>query len=225
MKRVWDWGYALHCVPQLAEAAVGTVQATVIAFLISMVGGLLLAIARRSAPRRVSTVVTEAMEVVRTTPLLVQIYFLYFVGPQLGVEMPAWTAGLLSLGVHYSCYTAEVYRAGLDAVNRGQWEAATALNFSLYRTYRNVVLPQALPPMIPMFGNYLISMFKETPLLSVISIIEIMSRAKLIGNEYYRYTAPVTLVGFFFLAVSLISAQLTALAERRLNPKERRNVR
>lgn len=225
MKRIWDWDYALLCVPQLAEAAVVTIQATLLAFLLSMAGGLVLAVARRSAPRRVALVVTETMEFVRTTPLLVQIYFLYFVGPQLGIEIPAWTAGLLALGVHYSCYTAEVYRAGLDNVNRGQWEAATALNFSLYRTYRNVVLPQALPPMIPMFGNYLISMFKETPLLSVISIIEIMSRAKLIGNEYYRYTEPVTLVGLFFLAVSLISAQLISLAERRLNPKERRNVR
>ncbi len=225
MSGFWDWDYALECVPQLAEAAIVTIQATLIAFLISMVGGLVLAITRRSASRRVSAVVTEAMEFVRTTPLLVQIYFLYFVGPQLGVEMPAWIAGLLALGIHYSCYTAEVYRAGLDNVNRGQWEAATALNFSLYKAYRNVILPQAVPPMIPMFGNYLISMFKETPLLSVISIVEIMSRAKLIGNEYYRYTEPVTLVGVFFLVVSLVSAQLITLAERRLNPKERRNVR
>lgn len=225
MNRIWDWNYALDCVPQLAEAAVITIEATLLAFLIAMAGGLAFAVVRRSSPYPVSAAVTEVMEFLRTTPLLVQIYFLYFVGPQLGVEIPAWVAGLLALGVHYSCYTAEVYRAGLDNVNRGQWEAATALNFSLYRTYRNVVLPQALPPMIPMFGNYLISMFKETPLLSVISIVEIMSRAKLIGNEYYRYTEPVTLVGLFFLAVSLASAQLISVAERRLNPKERRNAR
>jgi len=225
LSKLWDWDFAFKCAPLLAEAAVVTVQATLLAYLISLAGGLVFAIARRNAPPRVSRVVTESVEVIRTTPLLVQIYFLYFVGPQFGFDIPAWTAGLLALGIHYSCYTAEVYRAGLANVNRGQWEAATALNFGAFRTYWSIVLPQAIPPMIPMLGNYLISMFKETPLLSVISIIEIMARAKLIGNEYYRYTEPVTLVGIFFLVVSLVSAKAISVAEHKLNPKERRNVR
>jgi polar amino acid transport system permease protein len=225
MSRIWDWDYALACIPLLGEAAVVTVEATLLAYLISLVGGLVVAIVRRSAPRPVSLVVGEVVEAIRSTPLLVQIYFLYFVGPQLGLAMPAWTAGLLALGIHYSCYTAEVYRAGLESVHRGQWEAATALNLGRLRTYKDIILPQAIPPMIPVFGNYLISMFKETPLLSVISIIELMARAKLIGNDYYRYTEPMTLVGLFFLAVSLVSAKAIGMAERRFNRKERRNAR
>lgn len=213
---MWDWDFAFQILPTLAEAAIVTLQATVIGYVLALVIGLAFALLRRSENRLIATPVREVVEFIRSTPLLIQIYFAYFVLPEFGIALSAWMAGLLALGLHYGCYTSEVYRAGLDAVPRGQWEAATALNLSRYRTYRDIVLPQAIPPIVPALGNYLIGIFKETPLLSVIAIIELLARAKIIGSETFRYLEPITLVGVFFLVMSLVAASLIRFAERRL---------
>jgi polar amino acid transport system permease protein len=165
------------------------------------------------------------VEFVRSTPLLVQLYFLYFVAPEFGLRMPALVTGILGLGLHYSAYCAEVYRAGLEGVPRGQWEAATALNLGPWRTYRAIVIPQAIPPVIPALGNYLVGMFKETPLLSAIAVVELMQRAKIIGSESFRYVEPITLVGLFFLAMSLVSAAGIRRVERALRLPDGQGVR
>ena len=123
------------------------------------------------------------------------------------------------LGLHYSTYCAEVYRAGLDNIPRGQWEAAAALNLSTYHTYRDVIIPQAIPPVIPALGNYFVALFKDTPLLSAIAVVELMQRAKILGSENFRYIEPITIVGLFFLAFSLIASALNRYVERRLKPK------
>jgi polar amino acid transport system permease protein len=213
---MWDWDFTFQILPLLGQAAIVTVQATVIGYVLALVIGLVFALLRRSPSQVVAIVTREAVEFIRSTPLLVQIYFVYFVFPEFGIRLSAWTAGLLALGLHYGCYTSEVYRAGLDAVPRGQWEAAIALNLSPYRTYRDIILPQAIPPIVPALGNYLIGIFKETPLLSVIAIIELLGRAKIIGSETFRYLEPITLVGVFFLVMSLVAASLIRFAERRL---------
>jgi polar amino acid transport system permease protein len=213
---IWDWGCAFEVLPRLGRATLITLQATALGYSLALVIGLILALLRRSHVRWISIPVGEAIEFLRSTPLLVQIYFIYFSGPQLGIEMPAWTAGILALSIHYGCYTSEVYRAGLEGVPGGQWEAARALNLTAYRTYRDIILPQAIPPIVPALGNYLIGIFKDTPLLSVISIIELMAEAKIIGSETFRYMEPITMVGVFFLAMSLVASWLIQIVERRL---------
>jgi polar amino acid transport system permease protein len=134
------------------------------------------------------------------------VFFIFFLGPHIGLTLSPFVAGVLALGLHYGCLLSEVYRAGLDAVSRGQWEAPVALNLGRLRTYRDVILPQAVPPIIPILGNYLIAMFKDTPLLSSIGLIELMARAKLIGAETFRYLEPISIVGVFFLVMSLVAA-------------------
>jgi polar amino acid transport system permease protein len=124
---------------------------------------------------------------------------------------------VLAIGIHYAAYCSEVYRAGFENVPRGQWEASIALNLSPWRTFRDIILPQALPPVVPALGNYLIALFKETPLLSAIAVLELMQRAKIIGSETFRYTEPVTLVGLFFLAMSLFSAVIIRELEASLS--------
>jgi polar amino acid transport system permease protein len=114
------------------------------------------------------------VEFIRSTPLLIQIFFMFFVLPKFGIAMPAFLTGVLALGLHYSSYCAEVYRAGLENIPRGQWEAALALNLSPSRTYRDIIIPQAIPPVVPALGNYLVALFKETPLLSAIAVLELM---------------------------------------------------
>ena len=201
----WDWAFTFKILPRLLDAAIITIEATLIGFVFAAILGLILALLRRSRNRLVSMPVAGLVEFVRSTPLLVQIYFLFFVLPEFGVVLPAMVAGLLGLGLHFSTYCSEVYRAGLDGIPRGQWEASIALNLSPYRTYRDIIVPQAIPPVVPALGNYLIAMFKETPLLSAIAVVEMMQEAKIIGSETFRYTEPMTLVGVFFLVLSLVS--------------------
>ena len=130
-------------------------------------------------------------------------------------------AGVIGLGLHYGTYTAEVYRAGIDNVSKGQWEAAKAVNLTMRQTWTSVIHPQALPPMIPALANYFIAMFKETPLLSAITVLELMNQARSVANFNYRYLEPMTLVGLFFLAISVPSVILLRYLERRYSRIER----
>jgi polar amino acid transport system permease protein len=218
---MWSWPYVFEILPVLARAAVVTIEATLLGFVIAALLGLVLALARNSVPL-LAWPISAAVELIRSTPLLIQIFFLFFVLPSFGIVLDAFTAGVLALGVHYGAYCSEVYRAGLEGVPRGQWEAATALNLSPWSTYKDIIIPQAIPPVVPALGNYLVALFKETPLLSAIAVLELMQTAKILGSENFRYTEPMTLVGAFFLAMSLVSAALIRAVERLLN---RRTVR
>jgi polar amino acid transport system permease protein len=203
---LFDWQFALEILPQLARAAVVTIEATFLGFAVAAVLGLVLALLRRSRNPWTSAITGGFIEFIRSTPVLIQIFFLFFVFPRFGIVIPAFAAGVMALGLHYACYCSEVYRAGLDGVPRGQWEAAVALNLGPLQTYRDVIIPQAIPPVVPALGNYLIGMFKETPLLSAIAVLELMQTAKIIGSETFRYLEPITMVGVFFLVMSLVSA-------------------
>lgn len=215
----WSWDFTWQIMPMLLSGLVVTVQATVLGSLLAFSLGLVIAIARFVGGPLVRIPVGALVEFIRRTPLLVQLYVLFYVLPDYGIALSALTAGVIGLGLHYSTYAAEVYRAGLESVPRGQWEAAKALNYPAPSTFTRVVLPQAIPPMIPALSNYVISMFKETPLLSAITVIEMMNAAKIMANESYRYIEPMTMVGLLFLAVSfpasLAAVKLEGWARRR----------
>ncbi len=213
---MWDWAFAFEILPALGRAAIVTIEATLVGFVIAALLGLALTLLRIAFPIT-AWPISLVVELVRSTPLLIQIFFLYFVMPQFGIVLDAFTTGVLALGLHYGAYCSEVYRAGFENVNRGQWEAATALNLSTWTTLRDVIIPQAIPPIVPALGNYLVVLFKETPLLSAIAVLELMQTAKIIGSETFRYTEPITLVGVFFLIMSLVSAALIRVVERALN--------
>ncbi|OCZ67705.1 ectoine/hydroxyectoine ABC transporter permease subunit EhuD [Achromobacter xylosoxidans] len=206
MKPIFDWSFALEILPTLGSALVITVQATVLGMLVAVTLGLALALLRRSRLALLSLPTAFVIEFVRSTPLLVQMYFLFYVLPLTGVQMSPLATGIVALGLHYATYCAEVYRAGIEAVPRGQLEAARALNMSPWRTAVGVVLPQAIPPVVPALGNYLVAMFKDTPLLSAITVVELLQQSKMIGSTTFRYTEPLTLVGVLFLALSLVAA-------------------
>jgi polar amino acid transport system permease protein len=213
---LWDWDYVVEILPVLAEASVVTAKATLLGFGLALAIGLVLAVGRIFGPPWLRPGAGAIVEFVRSTPLLVQLFFLYYVMPQFGVTLDAMLTGVLALGLHYGAYCSEVYRAGFAGVPRGQWEAALALNLSPWTTLRRIIVPQAIPPVVPALGNYLIALFKETPLLSVIAVLELMQTAKLLGSESFRYTEPITLAGGMFLAFSLVAAAGVRLLERRL---------
>ncbi|OMQ43626.1 ectoine/hydroxyectoine ABC transporter permease subunit EhuD [Ensifer sp. 1H6] len=218
----WDWNFVWQIIPTLLEGLKITILATVLGAVVAAVVGLIFAILRLSAPKPIARVVGFILEFIRGTPLLVQLYFIFYVLPDIGISLPALVAGVIGLGIHYGTYTAEVYRAGIENVPRGQWEAARATNLTLRQTWLHVILPQAIPPMIPALANYLIAMFKETPLLSAITVLELMNQAKSIANSNYRYIEPMTLVGVFFLVMSLISVVFLRWLEERYSRVEER---
>jgi polar amino acid transport system permease protein len=213
----WDWSFAREILPILLQGLKITVLATLLGAVVAAVVGMTFAILRLSPNHAVSRTATAVASFIRGTPLLVQLYFVFYVLPDIGIRMPALAAGVLALGVHYATYTAEVYRSGIENVPRGQWEAAKACNLSPAQMWQHIILPEAVPPMLPALANYLISMFKETPLLSAITVLELMNEAKIVANTDYRYLEPMTLVGVLFLCISLVAVIGVRLFEKRFS--------
>ncbi len=217
----WDWGFVRDILPTLLDGVLVTIQATLLGTALAMTVGLVFAIARRSPNRLVSRPVGLLVDFIRGTPLLVQLYFLFYILPDAGILLSPLVAGVIGLGFHYGTYTAEVYRAGIDNIPRGQWEAAKAVNLDAAQTWRYVIIPQAVPPMFPALANYFIAMFKETPLLSAITVLELMNQARSVANFNYRYLEPMTLVGAFFLLISIPSVIALRALERRYGARSR----
>lgn len=208
----FDWGRAGDALPLLLHGFVTTLLATVLGTAVAAVLGLLIAMARRAPTRLVAVPVRAVMEFIRSTPLLVQL-----VGADaVFSHVQPLAIGVAVLGVHYATYTSEVYRAGIDAVPKGQWEACRALSMSPRRTWQAVVLPQAVRNVLPALGNYAISMFKETPFLAVITVQEMVFEARQYGADHFAYTEAFTLAGLIFLAAGYPTSLLMRNLEKRL---------
>ncbi|WP_276199299.1 ectoine/hydroxyectoine ABC transporter permease subunit EhuD [Chelatococcus sp. XZ-Ab1] len=196
--------YAASILPILLIGLTVTLQAAAAGFALALVLGLVFALLRRSRIKAVALATAFVVEFLRDTPLLVQLFFLYYVLPDYGITLPAFLTGVIALGLQYSAYTSEVYRGGIEAIPRGQWEAATALNMTRWQTYRDIVIPQMVPRIVPTMGNYLVAMLKETPVLSVVTVLEMLGLANMIGERTFEYLVPLSMVGIIFLLLTLI---------------------
>ena len=215
----WDWQFIDEILPRLITATGNTLQAAGIGYSIAVVLGLVLALAQRTPFTLLTRAIQEFTDFVRSTPLVLQIFFVYYVGPEYGLSLSPWVAGMIAIGLHYGAYLSEVYRGGIESVSKGQWEACTALNLSSAQMYKRIILPQALPPSVAGMGNYLVGIFKDTPMLSVIGVAELMQTANAIGGQNYRYLEPYTIVGVIFLTISLVTAWLIRRFDERLRFK------
>ncbi|WP_341957726.1 ectoine/hydroxyectoine ABC transporter permease subunit EhuD [Pseudomonas sp. RC10] len=212
---IFDPAFAWSIVPDLFDGLLVTVQVVILGFLLATLIGLLLAIAQRTRHTVIRRLSSAYLSFFRNTPLMVQLYVLFFALPLAGITLPAMSTGVIGLGLYYGSYIAEGFRGAIEGVPAGQWEAARALDFDATTTWRRIVLPQALKPMVPVLGNYLIGMFKETPLLAVISIPELFQAAKQIAGMSYRYNEPYTVMALMFLAISIPTSLLFKYFERR----------
>lgn len=210
----WQWSFVLEIMPRLLEATLNTLMASILGYSIALIVGLLFLILQRTRSKALTFITRELVEFLRSTPLLLQIFFIFYVGPQFGINLSPWVAGMIAIGLHYSAYLSEVYRGGLESVPKGQWEAAIALNLSTVNTYKRIILPQALVPSLSGMGNYLVGIFKDTPMLSVIGVAELMHTANAIGAENYRYLEPITLVGIIYLCISLPASFFIRMLEK-----------
>jgi polar amino acid transport system permease protein len=206
----WDLSsplaFAISVLPILLVGMWVTIQASVLGFAVALVLGLVWAVLKAAPSRFIAWPATVITEFIRDTPLLVQLFFLYYVLPEYGIVLPAFMTGALALGIQYSAYTSEVYRAGLEAVSRDQHEAARALNLSSVRTFTHIVVPQAVPRIVPAMGNYLVSIMKDVPVLSVVTVLEMLNVAKIVGDRTFNYLIPLSLVGGLYLIMTLVAS-------------------
>jgi polar amino acid transport system permease protein len=217
MNEVWNWNFVTEHFGTILQAFFKyTLGITLASAFVAIVLGLVLAIARRSSVKWISWPAYGAVEFVRSTPIPVQLFFVYVGLAQAGLRLSALVAGITVLGVHYAAYMSEVYRAGIDAVPKGQWEASTALSLSPWRTWQVVVLPQVVRRVLPSIGNQIIALFKETPFLIVIGVAEMVTTAFRIGSQSFRYTEVITIAGLIFLAASYPTSVLMRKLEIRL---------
>lgn len=223
----WSWDTFFDVLPLIFNAMWATLGLTLACFSFALVFGFVWTMLRSIRYKPFNLLIRFIMNFIRTTPPLVQIFFLYFAWPQVpvvGYAFSAWTVGVITLGIHFSTYIAEIYRSGIESVPKGQWEATTALNYSKRHKWLKIVLPQALPPVIPMLGNYLIIMFKEVPLVSAVGFLGMLLTARNYGADTWSYIEALTIVGLFFLVLSYGSSILIQRLEIRLNRKFRKQV-
>jgi His/Glu/Gln/Arg/opine family amino acid ABC transporter permease subunit len=199
-----------------------TIELTFVVIVLSLGFALLVALGGMSRWRLLRWVIKAYIEVMRGTPLLLQLIYIYYVLPEIGIRLDAFTAGVVGLTLNYSAYLSEVYRGGILAVPKGQHDAAAALGMTRALAMRRIVLPQAIRIVIPTLGNYFISLFKDTALCSVVSIQEVVFTAQIIAARNFQYFTLYTVVAAMYFLVSFPAARLVGWLERRTRSGYRR---
>lgn len=214
----FDWMYFWHMVPLMWQGLQVTAKATVLGFTVAAVGGFGLALGRRSRLRVVSWPFALAIEFIRSTPLLVQLFFLQaLVRSSDALTLEPVMVLTTGLGIHYATYCSEAYRAGINSVPKGQWEASTALNLGPVTKWTRVIIPQAVPNVLPSLGNYLVAGFKDAPLGYIIGVPGILFFANQVRADDFRPVEPYMLAGVGFLLASLPAAWLVRRLEKRVS--------
>ena len=203
-----------------------TIELTFVVIVLSLGFALLVALGGMSRWLLLRWVIKAYIELMRGTPLLLQLIYIYYVLPEIGIRLDAFTAGVIGLTLNYSAYISEVYRGGILAVPKGQHDAAAALGMTRALAMRRIVLPQAIRIVIPTLGNYFISLFKDTALCSVVSIQEVVFTAQIVAARNFQYFTLYTVVGAMYFLVSFPAARLVGYLERvtRAGYRRRRRV-
>ena len=197
------WTDAVLFFPILLEGLRLTVIVTVGSMLLSTALGLVWALMRVSGVRVVSGLSAGLINVIRGIPIIVLLFYLYFVMPDFGIAMTALQASILGLGIAYSAYQAENFRAGIEAIDKGQIEAAQTIGMGWWLTMRRVVLPQAVGIVLPPYGNIMIMLLKDSSQASTITVAELALQGKLIASSTFKNTSVFTLVALMYLAMSI----------------------
>jgi len=213
----FNWREAIW---RLTRAAFVTVLIAFGSMFIALVLGMPLAIGQWKGPRLIQWLCTIYVEFFRGTPVLVQLLFLYFGLPTIGLAMPAWLTALIGLGLNYAAYESQVYRAALEAIPRGQWEASYLLGMSPVLAFRRIILPQAFRIALPPMTNDFVSLFKDTSTAYAISVWELATAYRELANASGQFLLLGVAVSLYYLAMSLPMAHLARRLERKLQRRE-----
>jgi len=209
------WHDAAEFFPILMSGVALTIIVTIGSLLLSTVLGLIWAMMRVSGIKALSMLSASLINVIRGIPIIVLLFYLYFVMPDLGVTLSALQAAILGLGIAYSAYQAENFRAGIEAIDKGQIEAAQSIGMGWWLTMRRVVLPQAVRIVLPPYGNVMIMMLKDSSQASTITVAELALQGKLIASSTFKNTSVFTLVALMYLTMSIPLILLVRHFEKR----------
>ncbi|MBR1178137.1 MULTISPECIES: amino acid ABC transporter permease [Bradyrhizobium] len=213
------WHDAVEFFPILMNGVALTIVVTIGSLLLSTVLGLIWAMMRVSGIKALSMLSASLINVIRGIPIIVLLFYLYFVMPDLGVTLSALQAAILGLGIAYSAYQAENFRAGIEAIDKGQIEAAQSIGMGWWLTMRRVVLPQAVRIVLPPYGNVMIMMLKDSSQASTITVAELALQGKLIASSTFKNTSVFTLVALMYLTMSIPLILLVRHFEKRAGKK------
>lgn len=202
--------------PVFFQAALITLGLSLLAMLLAIVAGLIIALARIYGGRILSPLAVFYIEVIRGTPLLIQLYLIFYALPSIGIKLSPFLAAILGLGLNYAAYEAEVYRSGFFAIPRGQMEAAISLGMTKFQAIRYIILPQAIRIVIPPVTNDFISLLKDSSLVSVITMIELTKVYNQIASTYYDYLGTGLITAALYLLLGLPFIRIARYFERRL---------
>jgi ectoine/hydroxyectoine ABC transporter permease protein EhuD len=219
---LFDFEKSVEYLPELLHGALVSVELTFCVMLISLVFGLIVALMRISRSRLLRILSTTYVEAIRGTPCLLQLFYIYFVLPAFGIRFDPFMSGVIGLSVNFSAYLSEVYRAGIVAVPRGQLEASQALGMSRPMMMRLIILPQAIRVIVPPLGNYFISLFKDTSLVSIVTVKELMFTGQIIAATNFQYFTIFTIIGIIYLSLSYPGSLFVSYLERRMKVGYRR---
>lgn len=217
-----------YLAPSLKGGLWIVVEATVLGFLLAIILGLFIAIGRISKIKVLRGVLLVFLEFIRGTPLLVQLVYMYYVMPLLvsmivqiwspgsQVKISSLAAGIIGLGVNYGCYISEVIRSSILSIDGGQTEASLALGLTNKQALFRIIIPQALRNVIPIFGNYLVMMLKDTSLLAYVSVSELLLRTQSYASQSFLTIESYTILAGFYLILSLPLAQLVKVVEKKM---------
>ncbi|WP_409176369.1 MULTISPECIES: amino acid ABC transporter permease [Brevibacillus] len=211
-----SWDVIVDALPVLAQGSVVTLKITVISLFFALLIGLLFGLMSTSRSKVLRGIATAYVDFLRGTPLLVQIFFIYFgLPPVLDIKIPETTAGILALSLNAGAYLAEIFRGGILSIDKGQMEAARSLGLTHGKAMRLVILPQAVRRMIPAFVNQFIVTLKDTSLLTVIGIRELMNSGEIIISSNFRSFEIWAVVAVFYFLMIYILSLLSRSLERR----------
>jgi polar amino acid transport system permease protein len=213
------WRDTVEFLPILMSGVALTIMVTIGSLLLSTVLGMVWALMRVSGIGVLTGFSGGLINVIRGIPIIVLLFYLYFVMPEFGVTLTALQAAILGLGIAYSAYQAENFRAGIEAIDKGQIEAAQAIGMSWWQTMRRVVLPQAVKIVLPPYGNVMIMMLKDSSQASTITVAELALQGKLIASSTFKNTSVFTLVALMYLTMSIPLILLVRHFEKRAGQK------
>jgi len=207
----------LSFLPRLLEGAWVTITVSLVSFLLALIVGLLIGIARMSRFWPLSFLAAVYVQFIRGTPLLLQLFFIYYVLPYAGITLSPFASGVSGLTINYAAYMAEVFRSGVQAIPKGQWEAGRSLGMSRKLLMRRIILPQALRIVIPALGNFFVSIFKDSALVSVITMRDLMFSGQLLAAATFKHFEIFALVAIIYFLISYPTAKLVDYIEGRLD--------
>ncbi len=210
--------------PPLLKGAYLTIVVSLLSFGLSLVCGLIIGIARISRFWPLRALATPYVQFIRGTPLLLQLFFIYYVLPYGGIILSPFLSAVIGLTMNYSAYMAEVFRGGILAIPKGQWEAGLSIGMSRRLLLRRIILPQAMRIVVPAIGNFFVSIFKDSALVSVITMKDLMFSGQILAAATFKHFEIFTMVAVLYFIISYPTAKFVEWIEVKLDVSKRRTA-